>query len=440
MHKNEGTQLGYTAAEYRKFKKYAWLYLLMFSVLYCFLYCTRLNIGSATPYLVEAGWTESTIGILTGTLFWTYGIGQLVNGRLSELLGPSKFIIGAVVLSAGANFLVATQKVDSVVILAVLWGANGFFQSMGWTPGLAALTKWWPGKSRGFATGFLNAFSGFGQVAAYLAVLAAYLWFPQLGWKAGFIIPACFPLAVLVIYLLCVKTTPTRAGLRDYEEDSAKTAEEEKMREIVAKKGALYPYKYILSNKKFLIWIVIAFGTGLARYGLSTWIPLYFSQQGLSAAASVASSVILPVGMGIGTLVVPWLTDRCCSKDRLPAAIVSALIGAVTTVAIFFLDATKLPQLILVEILLFISGFCIYAINGIVFAYATDIGGRVFSGTCSGVLNFSAYLGAAVQSVVYGFILNNGGWGIVFASIAVFNVLIAVLGIVGADKKKPAKN
>ena len=80
------------------------------------------------------------------------------------------------------------------------------------------------------------------------------------------------------------------------------------------------------------------------------------------------------------------------------------------------------------------TGTAIYAINGIAFTYATDIGGRVFSGTCSGVLNFSAYLGAAEQSVVYGFILNNGGWGIVFVSIAVFNVLIAVLGIIGAEK------
>lgn len=437
MQKNEIAQLGYTAGEYKKFRKYAWRYLLMFSLLYCFLYCTRLNIGSATPYLVEAGWTESTIGILTGTLFWTYGIGQLVNGRLSELVGPSKFIIAAVALSAGANFLVATQEVDSVMMLAFIWGVNGFFQSMGWTPGLAALTKWWPGKKRGFATGFLNAFSGFGQVAAYLAVLAAYTWFPQLGWKAGFIIPACFPLAVLAIYLLCVKTTPAQVGLKDYEEDdTAKTAAEAQMQQIVSEKGALYPYKYIFSNRKFLIWIVIAFGTGLARYGLSTWIPLYFNQQGLSAAASVASSVILPVGMGIGTLIVPWLTDRFCAKDRLPAAIISAIIGAVTTIAIYVLDATKLPQLILVEILLFISGFCIYAINGIVFAYATDIGGRVFSGTCSGVLNFSAYLGAAVQSVVYGFILDNGGWNIVFVSIAVFNLLIALLGIAGSDKQK----
>lgn len=436
MRKEEKNTFGYTAAEYKKFKKYAWRYLIMFSLLYCFLYCMRLNIGSATPYLVEDGWTESTIGILTGTLFWTYGIGQLVNGRLSELVGPSKFIVAAIVLSAVSNFLVATQEVDSVVMLAIIWGANGFFQSMGWTPGLAVLTKWWPGKSRGFATGFLNAFSGFGQVAASCSVLIAYSYFSQLGWKAAFIIPPFFPLAVLVIYLLCVKPTPAKIGLRDYqEEDQVKTEEERQMQAIVQSKGVLYPYKYILSNKVFLIWMVIAFSTGLARYGLSTWIPLYFKQQGLSSIASVASSMILPIGMGIGTLVVPWLTDRFCPNNRLPAAIVSAVIGAATTIVIFLLDASDLSQMIWVEVMLFISGFCIYAINGIAFTYAADIGGRVFSGTCSGVLNFAAYLGAAVQSVVYGFVLDNGGWGIVFVSIAVFNLLIAVLGTVGSKKK-----
>lgn len=437
MRKNENNILGYSMEEYKKFKKYAWMYLIMFSLLYCFLYCSRLNISSATPYLVEAGWSESTIGILTGTLFWTYGIGQLINGRLSEIVGPAKFIVASVVLSAAANLLVATQNAESVVILAVLWGVNGFFQSMGWTPGLAVLAKWWPGKSRGFATGFTNAFSGFGQVAASCAVLAAYTWAPQWGWKAAFLIPPCFSLAILLVYLLCVKTSPSQAGLPDYtEENPEKIERENQMQAIVRSKGVLYPYKYIMGNKVFLIWLVIAFGTGLARYGLSTWIPLYFSQQGFSAVSSVASSLILPIGMGIGTLVVPWLTDRFCPTERLPAAIISAIIGAITTIVIFMLDASKVSHLILVEIMLFVAGFCIYAINGIVFTYAADIGGRVFSGTCSGMLNFAAYLGAAVQSVVYGFVLDNGGWSIVFVSIAAFNVLIAVLGIIGAKKKK----
>ena len=434
---SENSKYGYNVSEYRKFRKYAWIYLIMFSVLYCFLYCTRLNIGSATPYLVEAGWTESTIGILTGTLFWTYGIGQLVNGRLSELVGPAKFIIGAVVLSAAVNLLVAVQGLDSVVVLAILWGANGFFQSMGWTPGIAALTKWWPGKSRGFAMGFANAFTGFGQVVTYGVVLVAYEWFPQMGWKSGFVIPACVSLAVLMVYALCVKTEPKQVGLRDYQEDSQeKTEAEKQMRQIVESKGPLYPYKYILSNGRFMIWIVIAFSVGLARYGLSTWIPLYFKQQGLSAVASVASSMILPIGMGIGTLIVPWLTDRFCPNNRLPAAVLSAVVGAATTLAIFGLDASKGHQLLLVELLLFVAGFSIYAINGIMFTYASDFGGRIFTGTCSGVLNFSAYLGAAVQAVVYGFVLDNGGWVVVFVSIALFNVLIAVLGLIGSKMGK----
>lgn len=433
---NKSGHLGYGEKEYRKFKKYAWIYLLMFSVLYCFQYCTRLNIGSATPYLIEAGWTEGTIGILTGTLFWTYGIGQLFSGRLSELVGPARFIVAAVILSAAANFLVATQNSDSVVILAVLWGANGLFQSMSWTPGIATLAKWWPGKSRGFATGFANAFSGFGQVAAYATVLAAYTWFPGAGWEAGFVFPACVSLAVLMVYLLCVKTEPEQIGLPDYQEENEEKSEtEKKMREIVLSKGALYPYKYILSNQGFLIWIVIAFSVGLARYGLSTWIPLYFTQHGMSAVASVASSMILPIGMGIGTLVIPWMTDRFCPNNRLPAAVVSAVIAAVTTFVIFMLDASQGIQLVLVEIMLFVSGFCIYAINGIMFTYASDFGGRVFSGTCSGILNFAAYLGAAVQAVVYGFILDNGGWGIVFLSIAAFDFLVAILGLIGSKKK-----
>lgn len=436
MEQSKYSTFGFSADEYQKFKKYGWTYLIMFSLLYCFLYCMRLNISSATPYLVENGWSESTIGILVGTLFWTYGIGQLISGRFSEVVGPAVFVIASVVLSAAANFLIALQDASAVMPLAILWGFNGFFQSMAWTPGIVLLSKWWPGKSRGFATGFLNAFSGFGQVAASCAVMASYVWFPQMGWKAGFIIPPCFSLAVLILYLLCVRSTPAKAGLRDYQEEPDKIREELQMRQIMKSKGILYPYKHIISNRKFLIWTVIAFVAGLSRYGLSTWIPLYFKQQGFSAVSSVSSAMILPIGMGIGTLVVPWLTDRFCPGERLPAAIVSAMIGAATILAIFMLDASSTPQLILIEIMLFVSGFCIYAINGIVFAYAADMGGRVFSGTCSGILNFAAYMGAAIQAVVYGFVLDHGGWGIVFVSIAAFNVLIAGLGITGSGKNK----
>ncbi len=432
----ENLQFGYNNAEYSKFKKHGWIYLIMFSLLYCSLYCTRNNLASAAPVMMsEMGWSASDIGILTGTLFWTYGIGQLINGRLSEIVGPFKFLIFAIVFSVASNILLGFQS--SIWIMAILWGINGYFQSMGWTPGIATLTKWWPGSTRGFATGFAHAFSGFGGAVAQLAVVFAFLVAPKWGWRAAFFVPAAFPTIMLILFLIFAKQSPAKIGLKEYEEeDPEKAAQEAEMQKILETKGKLYPYKYVISNKQFIVWMVVAFATGIARYGLINWVPLYFNQEfNIDVTDGLIQSLVLPVGMGVGTFILPWMTDLFWKGNRLAHVIISSAVGAIAVYIFFLLDPTIPSQFVFIEILLFIAGFCIYAINGVAWAYATDIGGRVFSGTSAGILNFSAYMGSAVQAVVYGFLLNNGGWNIVFISIALFCALITVLGILSVKKK-----
>ena len=379
----------------------------------------------------DLGWSKSDFGILTGALFWTYGIGQFVNGRISEIVGPAKFVVASVVLSVVANVLFSFQT--SLAMMAILWGLNGYFQSMSWTPGVAILTKWWPGPTRGFATGLAHAFSGFGQVAAILSVALAFKILPGLGWRSAFLVSAVFPAAALAVYLVWARTSPTQIGLPEYvEDDPARARIEDEMRLLVAQRGKLYPYRYVLANKQFMVWVVIAFITGLARYGLVTWVPLYFVDRfDISVTSGLMGSLSLPVGMGIGTLVVPWLTDKWCPNNRLPAVIASALVGAASIGGFLLLDPTVGWQMALVQCLLFVAGFCIYAINGTAWAYATDIGGRVFSATSSGVLNFSAYMGAAAQSFVYGFLLDKIGWSSVFVSLAILCALMACLGHLG---------
>jgi sugar phosphate permease len=325
----------------------------------------------------------------------------------------------------------------SIVVMAILWGLNGYFQSMAWTPGVAILTKWWPGPTRGFATGLAHAFSGFGQVAAILSVAFAFKVLPNLGWRSAFLVSAAFPLVALVAYLIWARTSPTQIGLAEYvEDDPARAKIEEEMRMLVAQRGKLYPYRYVLSNRQFVVWVVIAFITGLARYGLVTWVPLYFVDRfDISVTSGLMGSLSLPVGMGIGTLVVPWMTDRWCPNNRLPAVIASAIIGAVSIGGFLLLNPTVGWQMACVQILLFVAGFCIYAINGTAWAYATDIGGRVFSATSSGVLNFSAYMGAAAQSFVYGFLLDKIGWVSVFASLAILCGAMALMGHLGRTRK-----
>jgi sugar phosphate permease len=209
------------------------------------------------------------------------------------------------------------------------------------------------------------------------------------------------------------------------------------MAQIVKEKGALYPYFHLLKKPVFLVWIFVVFASGIARYGLATWIPKYLKETtDLGEIVSLLTSTILPIGMGIGTLIVPALTDKFCPNNRLWASVISGFVAALCVVGIAFLDPNDSFQFTLMLICLFLAGFFIYAINGAVWAYAADVGGRVFSSTASGILDFAAYMGAAIQAAVYGYILDAGNWNAVFISIAVFCFLIAIVSFRSARKKK----
>lgn len=423
---------GYTADEYKKFRFNAWIYLLLFSLLYCAHYCSRLNFSNAQVAMTE--FSSEEIGIITSALFWCYGIGHLINGRLGEIVGVRRFIVLSVVLSVITNIFMGLQS--SVLVMAIIWGLNGFFQSMAWSPGISSLTAWWPGNKRGFATGFANAFSGFGEVAAKLMVLLGFALLPNLGWRSAFFVPVALPILILIIYIIFAKATPKSIGLKDYEEQDADKAENEnEMAAIVKEKGALYPYLHLLKNKIFLVWVFVVFASGLARYGLATWIPKYLKEMGLGVSSSILTSIVLPIGMGIGTLVIPTLTDKFCPNNRLLAGVVSGLAAAACIVGFMFLKPTGV-QLVLMMVLLFFAGFFIYAINGVVWTFAADVGGRFFASTAAGILDFAAYMGAAIQAMLFGFILGDGNWTVLFVSVAAFCFLIGIVSLVCSKNKK----
>lgn len=415
--------LGYSPGDYKAFKKNAWIVLWGFSILYCFLYCARLNLGLSIGAMVEqTSWTEADLGILSAIFFWTYGMGHLFNGRLGEIFGVNRFIIAGVFLSAAANVLISFQA--SLIVIAVLWGLNGYFQSMLWSPGMALLSRWWPGNARGFATGIANAFSGFGQVAAWISVFAAFTIAPGMGWRAAFVFPVIAMVLIVIVYKFIVKGKPSEVGLQDYEEEEPeRKIYEEELKQLCEEKGKIYPYIHLFKQWRFDLWLIIIAGSSIARYGLLTWIPLYYVQvMDMSVKDGIVGTVLLPLGMGFGTLIVPWATDKFCPANRLPAVILCSLIAG-ATVFVF-------PQITShagAAALLFVAGFFIYAINGVVWAYATDIGGRVFSGTAAGVLDCFAYLGASVQALYFGSVLaGTGDWTLVFLVIAVTCVVIAV--------------
>lgn len=78
--------------------------------------------------------STSALGVVSSALFWCYAFGQLINGRLGAFFGYKRFMIVGVVASAALNVIISFQH--SIPVIAVLWGLNGFFQSMVWSNGL----------------------------------------------------------------------------------------------------------------------------------------------------------------------------------------------------------------------------------------------------------------------------------------------------------------
>ena len=425
--------LGYTPQQYKVYNRNAWSVLLAFSILYCFLYCGRQNLSYAMPTMMsEAGWTALQLGVLSSIQFWTYAFGHLVNGRLGEIIGLNRLIILGMVLSAVMNILIGFQS--DLFWISILWGVNGYVQSMLWSPGMALIANWWPRSKRGFATGFANAFSGLGSVATAFTVALSLILFPSLGWRSAFTGSALIMLAVVAVYPFFCKESPTKVGLPDYVDPNQKSeSNDNELKKIIEEKGKLYPYIYLLKQWKFDLWLVIIACSSIARYGLLTWIPTYFVEvYQVDIEEGIIGSVVCPLGMAAGALIIPWLSDKLWSQNRLPWVIISSIASALAVLG--FMNAE--PGF-MASALLFIAGFFIYGINSLVWAFATDVGGRIFGGTATGILDCAAYIGASVQAVFFGSVLTSSGdWNFVFACIiGVLAVMIVSAVLAGREKK-----
>ena len=432
--KEQQTILGYNEQQFKKFTRYGWSVLLAFSILYCFLYCGRQNLSYAIPVMMEEeGWTALQLGLLSSVQFWTYALGHLVNGRLGEIIGVNKLIILGMIASAAMNLIIGFQS--SLLVITILWGVNGYVQSMLWSPGIALIANWWTSRKRGFAIGFANAFSGLGSVVTAFAVSLSLVVLPSAGWRGAFIGPAIVMILIALVYPFFAKERPSSVGLPEYvDPNEERESNDQELKQIIEEKGKLYPYIHLLKQWKFDLWIVIIACSSIGRYGLLTWIPTYFVEVfKTDIEAGIMGSVVCPLGMAVGALVIPWLSDKVWSQNRYPWVIISS---AASALAVFGFSHAE-PGFT-ASLLLFIAGFFIYGINSLVWTFATDIGGRMFSGTATGVLDCAAYVGASVQAIFFGGVLTaSGDWDFVFLCIAgVLVVMIVAAVIAGIERKE----
>lgn len=409
-------------SNYKKFKEYAWKMLLSFGFIYLFLYNGRQNINLLMTQMAEEfSTTTAVIGAISSSLFWCYAFGQLINGRLGSYFGYKKFMIVGIIMSTIMNIIISFQ--NSILVISILWGLNGYFQSMVWASGIGVLNRWWPKEKRGFATGIATAFSGLAQIVTYLSVSLCIELVPELGWRAGFrfqMIPILF---MLIPFWLLFKEKPEDVELKPIGVEKNESTN-----------NFFLPYKKLFAKPKMILFCFISSIAGIGRYGLLTWIPTYFMESmGLSITEGIFSSILLPIGQAVAMFVFPFLTDKLFKGKREPMLVLSAIVTFFIMITFPFIHSQNLASIVL-----FVAGI-FSMITGVIWSVAGDIGGREYSSTAVGILDWSVYMGAAIQAFVFGLVKDIFGWSAIFITIGCLYIIILVMTIASSKIKEVNK-
>ena len=403
----------------RSYHIFKWRILLAFAGFYLFLYLGRFNFWPVAPLVKEdLGLSNFEIGLVNALLLWGFGLGDLVHGRLAETYGLRLWVMIGAILTTVFNII--TSYATSAVTMAIPWGIAGFVNAACWAPGISMISQWWPRRNRGLALGIVGTAAGGAMVTMWW--VSGYVG-AEWGWRASFRYPPMIIAVLGIAFYFIAKDRPTDVDLPEYVEDDEISATPEAINPELL--NGLGPYKILMGNTRFLLACHVKGLENVVRYGLTTWVPIYyFEEGGLSIESTILLTILLPLGYLIAPPVAGIISDRYLGSRRRPMVIFSCAVSALVLIGIALAPPVNVT---LGAFLLLIGGLSMGMSP--MSTVAVDIAGRRMSGTASGLLDAHGYAYAGAQALIFAAVLDMAGspWPIVFVAMAVTRVISGIM-------------
>ncbi len=396
-----------TTARYRHYR--ARTFIIMW-IVYAGYYFTRKTLAVATPGLMDQyGLNEVHIGWISGAYLGLYALGQFINGILGDKLGARVMLsigmIGSAMMSIWFGFT------TSVFLLVAVWGANGFFQSSGWSNSVKSMAQWFSVKERGTIMGFYCTCY---QIGSALATMFAAYVLGHYGLKSTFVLPAVLLLVVAVIFILFQKETPEKAGLPPIDEYTGENtgstsgdavSESEDDDTSVLKQVLSHPIVWLMAASYFCLKFV--------RYSLLTWLPLYLTKKlGYTPELSGYMSALPELVGFLGTVFAGVVSDKLMGSRRAP---ICAMMFLGLAIACYLQSFFGVMGPVGMTIGLSLVYFMIFGPDSIMTgAAAMDFGTRKGAATAAGFINGVGSIGAFVQAPLLGYLAHKYGYDYFF--------------------------
>ncbi len=379
----------------RKLKRLQWETFLSATVGYGLYYVCRLSLNVVKKPIVDEGiFSETELGIIGSVLFFTYAIGKFTNGFLADRSNIKRFISTGLLVTALANLCLGF--VNSFILFAILWGISGWFQSMGAASCVVGLSRWFTDKERGSYYGFYSASHNIGEALTFIVVASIVSLF---GWRYGFIGAGLVGLIGVLIVWNFFHDTPESKGLPPV--NMSKTEKGQSTQGVEAFNRA---QKAVLRNPAIWILALSSAFMYISRYAVNSWGVFYLeAQKGYSTLdASFIISISSVCGI-VGTMFSGVISDKLFGGKRNMPALIFGLMNVVA-LCLFLLVPGVHYWLDVCAMILFGLGIgvLICFLGGLM---AVDIAPRNASGAALGVVGIASYIGAGLQDIMSGVLI-----------------------------------
>lgn len=380
----------------RVYHKKRWSVFLALTLGYGFFYVVRLNFSVVKkPLLDEGVFSATQMGLIGSALLGVYALGRFSNGFLTDRANIRRFMATALLCSALVNLLLGT--LSWFVAFVLLWGLNGWFQSIGAAPSGASLRQWFCKSEYGTRYGIWSSSHGLGTAITFVATSALVAAF---GWRWGFWGPGLLALAASLVLFRTLEDRPQTCGLPPVDQWKG---------EPVSTAAAALPVgvQQAMVLKDWAIWRIglASLAMYVARYGINSWGVLYLQEaKGYTLVQAGTWLGIYTVATLVGAVLSGWFSDRYFAARRNMPSLIFGVVEVVSLVALFlippgsmWLDAAALALfgLALGVLLSYLGGL-----------WAVDIAPPQAAGAAMGLIGLLSYIGASLQDAISGALID----------------------------------
>ena len=401
-----------------------WRVRILYSTLigYALYYFTRKSFIFAMPGLIEdLGYDKSQLGLLASVMAISYGISKFASGIISDRSNPRYFMALGLFLTGVCN--IAFGFSSSLLMFAIFWGLNGWFQGFGWPPCARFLTHWYSQSERGSWWSTWNISHNLG--AFIIPWIVGYC-LQYYGWRYAMFVPGTICILGSLFLINRLRDTPQSLGLPPIEkfrnDYGGKTEEEVRNEHELTTKEILV--EYVLKNRYIWILACAYFFVYVVRTGVTDWTALYLLEtKGYSRIGASGCVSLFEVGGFFGSLSAGWISDKLFQARRGPVNVIYATCILIAVTLFWFVPAGY-PWLD--SLSMFLIGMSIFGPQMMIGMTAAELSHKKAAATSTGFIGSFAYLGAATAGYPLGMLAQEWGWYGFFAGL-VASALLAVM-------------